>query len=94
VFHVLFGIHGASVVSLLWALLVPGGVAFVMTGNASVPPSLANGPVRLTAEQLVSAFENGGFTVHSLTTQRFDETAAYGTEPPLAWRLVARKPDS
>ena len=93
----------AELVSVLWALLKPGGVVVLVTGNASPPDPAAGrtveltvGPTRLSLRDIACSFEGHGFAVEVAQESRFDPTPTYvgpdgGCLPPLAWAVTLRK---
>jgi SAM-dependent methyltransferase len=79
----------AGAVAAAAALLRPGGLVLVLTGNANEPEV---SPAVLTKDELVRAFTAGGqFALVDIAEGRFDPTPAYSSlekgEPALLWAI-------
>lgn len=77
---------------LLYNQLNPGGILFMLTGNANEPEI---GPTVLTAEQLLIPLFSAGFELVLLNQSRFDSTDYYIHQlkkRPLAWWVVLQRP--
>jgi SAM-dependent methyltransferase len=93
-FHCLRKVDKQAAARVYAALLRPGGVLLMLTGNAN--EDAERGPERLTREEVLSAFDGTPLKCESLEETRFDWTEAYRRqtlfdEPPLAWRSVWRR---
>ncbi|CAJ1329274.1 unnamed protein product [Effrenium voratum] len=75
-------------------LLAPGGTMLMLTGNSEEEAS--RGPVQLSREQVLHAFDGTGLVCKELTSTRFDWTETYRRQPfedpPLGWLSVWTKP--
>lgn len=84
----------SSLPQLLFDQLNPGGLLFLLTGNANEPEI---GPSVLTAEQLLVPLLSVGFELVLLNQSRFDSTDHYVKQlkkRPLAWWVVLQRPAS
>lgn len=75
-FHVLRLVDEQRLVNLLVALLAPGGLLFLLAGNASEPSGLepGKGPAVLTQQELLGSCLAAGLQLRHLAHTRFDET--------------------
>jgi hypothetical protein len=95
-FHVLHLVDEQRLVNLLVALLAPGGLLFLLAGNASEPGfEPGKGPPVLSQQELLGSCLDAGLQLHQLAHTRFDETRYYREDlrwRPLAWCALLQKP--
>lgn len=95
VYHALVTSHQEAqqqLPQLLFDLLKPGGLLFMLTGNANEPEI---GPAVLTGQQLLQPLLGVGFKCVFLRQTRFDSTEHYVQQlemRPLAWWVLLQRP--
>ncbi|CAJ1329275.1 unnamed protein product [Effrenium voratum] len=93
-FHCLYQVDAAAAARAIAGLLAPGGTMLMLTGNSEEEAS--RGPVQLSREQVLHAFDGTGLVCKELTSTRFDWTETYRRQPfedpPLGWLSVWTKP--
>eukprot|EP00434_Breviolum_minutum_P007981 symbB.v1.2.007038.t1/scaffold414.1/size398445/2 len=86
-FHCLYQVDGKAAAKIIADLLAPGGHLLMLTGNSEEP--FARGPVQLSKDEVLHAFDGTGLVCKDLRSTRFDWTETYRrqdfSEPPLAW---------
>jgi SAM-dependent methyltransferase len=87
-FHAVRQIDERRIVDVLKRLLAPGGHLLVLAGNTNEVNAPAEGPPRVSAQELCNAFVD--FRIRLLREFEFDKVAGYDYRP-LAWSMLATK---
>lgn len=90
-FHIVRQVDEARIARTIARLLRPGGRLVMLAGNAGESPR-SPGPPVLTRAECTTALQDAGLQLESIEETRFDPTALYGENPPLAWLAIFRKP--